>query len=151
MTLKEKLDADLKDAMRARNQVRLDTIRSIKSAVMYKEVQGGEGTVLDDDGVLKVITSLVKQRKDSIEQFAAAKRQDLVDKETGELAVLQGYLPQQLSPAEIEVLVADAIRETGAADMKAMGLVMKAVQAKAAGRAEGKLISEIVKKKLAGG
>jgi uncharacterized protein YqeY len=150
MSLREKLDADLKDAMRARNQTKLDTIRGIKSAVMYKEVQG-EGTTLDDDGILKVITGLVKQRKDSIEQFTTAKRQDLVDKETGELAVLQSYLPQQLTPAEIEALVVEAMRETGATDMKGMGAVMKAVQAKATGRAEGKLISEIVKKKLAGG
>jgi uncharacterized protein YqeY len=151
MSLREKLDADLKDAMKARNQTKLDTIRGIKSAVMYKEVQGGEGTSLDDDGILKVINGLVKQRKDSIEQFASAKRQDLVDKETGELAVLQGYLPQQLSPAEVEALVVEAIKETGATDMKGMGAVMKGVQAKAAGRAEGKLISEIVKKKLSGG
>lgn len=150
MTLREKIDADLKDAMKARDQVRLDTIRNIKSAVKYKEVEG-EGSVLDDAGILKVIGTLVKQRKDSIDQFSAAGRQDLVDKESRELAILQGFLPQALSEAEVEALVVQAIRETGVTDPKAMGQVIKVVQAKAAGRAEGRVISDLVKKKLSGG
>jgi uncharacterized protein YqeY len=151
MAVREKIEADLKEAMKARDQLRMDTIRNIKSAVMYKEVEGDGSKALDDAGILKVVSSLVKQRRDSIDQFKAANRQDLVEKEERELAILQGFLPQQLSRAEVEALVADAIRETGAADLKAMGAVMKAVQAKAAGRAEGKTISEVVKKKLSGG
>jgi len=150
MTLREKLDSDLKDAMRARDQVRLDTIRNIKSAVKYKEVEA-ENKVLDDGAILKVIAGLVKQRRDSVEQFTAGGRKDLADKEERELAILQTFLPQQLSETELAALVDEAIRETGAADMKAMGGVIKAVQAKAAGRAEGKAISDLVKKKLAGG
>jgi uncharacterized protein YqeY len=153
MTIRERLDADLKEAMKARDQLRMDTIRSIKSAVMYKEVkeEDAAGAPLDEPGIVKVITSLVKQRRESIEQFQTAGRQDLVEKEGRELAILQAYLPQQLSGSELEAIVIAAIQETGATDMKGMGAVMKAVQAKAAGRAEGRTISEMVKKKLSGG
>jgi len=151
MTLREKLESDLKDAMRAHDQVRLDTIRNIKSAVKYKEVEGTEMKVLDDAGILKIISGLVKQRRDSVDQFKAGGRQDLADKELSELAILQTFLPQPLSEAELAALVNEAIKETGATDIKAMGGVIKAVQTKAAGRAEGKAISELVKKRLAGG
>lgn len=151
MALREKLDADLKDAMRARDQLRLDTIRGIKSALMYAETQVEGAQPLDEAGILKIIAGLVKQRRDSIAQFKTGGRQDLVDKEEKELAVLQTFLPTQLSETELLTLVTDTIRELGATDIKAMGQVIKAVQAKAAGRAEGKAISELVKKKLTGG
>lgn len=151
MTLREKLDADLKESMRARDQVRVDTIRGVKSAIKYKEVEGGEATTLDEPGILKVVTGLVKQRRDSIEQFTSAGRTDLADKEQRELTILQAYLPQQLTAEEVEAIVVAAIQEAGATSPKEMGAVMKIVQPKVAGRADGKVVSETVKKKLAGG
>lgn len=150
MTLREKLDADLKESMRARDQVRVDTIRGIKSAVKYKEVEGGEVKVLDEPAIIKVIQGEIKKRKDSSEQFRAAARVDLAEKEEREAALLQAYLPQPLTTEEVEKLVDEAIAETGAKTPKEMGLVMKAVQPKTAGRADGKVVSELVKKKLAG-
>jgi uncharacterized protein YqeY len=150
MGLREQLDSGLKDAMRARDQMRMDTIRSVKSALLYKDVEAA-GKPLDDAGVAKVIQSLAKQRRDSIEQFKAGGRQDLVEKEERELAVLQTFLPQPLSAEELETLVAEALKETGATDLKSMGSVVKAVQAKAAGRADGKTVADLVKKKLSGG
>ena len=151
MTLREQLDAHLKEAMRAKEQLRVDTIRDIKSAVKYKEVEGGEAKALDDAGIVKVVQSEIKKRRDAAEQYRAANRADLAEKEEAELAVLQVYLPQQLSADEVEKLVAEAIAETGATGPKDMGAVMKAVQPKTAGRADGKVVSELVKKKLAGG
>lgn len=150
MALREKIDAELKDAMRARDQLRMDTIRNIKSAIMYRENEGGEAK-LDEPAIMKVISGLVKQRRDSIEQFKAGNRLDLAEKEERELAVLLGFLPQQLTPAELETIVVDAIKESGAVDMKQMGAAIKLAGAKAAGRAEGKAIAELVKKKLSGG
>ncbi|MFM2151824.1 MAG: hypothetical protein RL199_259 [Pseudomonadota bacterium] len=150
MTLREQLDAHLKEAMRAKEQLRVDTIRAVKSAVKYKEVEGGEAKALDDAGIVKVVQSEMKKRRDASEQYRAANRVDLAEKEERELAILQVYLPQQLSAEEVEQLVAEAIAETGATSPKDMGAVMKAVQPKTAGRADGKLVSELVKKKLAG-
>jgi uncharacterized protein YqeY len=151
MTLREQLDAHLKEAMRAKEQLRVDTIRAIKSAVKYKEVEGGEAKALDDAGIVKVVQSEMKKRRDASEQYRAASRVDLAEKEERELAILQVYLPQQLSADEVEKLVAEAIAETGATGPKDMGAVMKAVQPKTAGRADGKVVSELVKKKLSGG
>lgn len=149
MTLRERLDADLKEAQKARDQVRMDTIRALKSAVKYKEVEG-EAKTLGDDEILKVLASLVKQRRDSVEQFRANGRPELADKEEREIGILQTYLPAQLGPDELEALVDATIAELGVSGPKAMGAVMKAVQAKVAGRAEGKAVSEVVKRKLAG-
>ena len=151
MTLREQLDAHLKEAMRAREQLRVDTIRAVKSAVKYKEVEGGEAKALDDAGIVKIVQSEIKKRRDASEQYRAANRVDLAEKEERELAILQVYLPQQLSTEEVEKLVGEAIAETGATGPKDMGAVMKAVQPKTAGRADGKIVSELVKKKLAGG
>ena len=151
MSLRAQLDADLKEAMKARDQVRVDTIRGVKSAVKYKEVEGGEAKSLDDAAIVKVVAGLVKQRRDSIEQFRAAGRTELADKEQRELELLQQYLPQQLSEAEIEALVAQVIAEVGASSPKDMGAVMKVLQPKVAGRADGRVVSETVKRKLAGG
>jgi hypothetical protein len=150
MTLREQLDSDLKEAMRAKQQLRVDTIRAIKSAVKYKEVEGGEVKTLDEAGVVKVVQSEIKKRRDAAEQYRGASRADLAEKEEAEIAVLTAYLPAQLTEAELEALVAEAIAEAGATDLKGLGAVMKAVQPKVAGRADGKAVSELVKKKLSG-
>jgi len=147
-TLKERIDADLKDAMRSKNELTLSVVRMLKSAVKYKEVEPG-AAALDDAGVQKVIATLIKQRRDSIQQFNDAGRPELAQKEEQEIAVLQNYLPQQLSAQELEQLVQAAVNETGAQSAKDMGAVMKAVQPKVAGRAEGKAVSEAVKAALA--
>ena len=150
MTLREQLDADLKEAMRARDQVRVDTVRGLKSAIKYKEVEG-EAKALDDAGILKVVQSELKKRRDASEQFRAAGRNDLADKEEREAGLLMAYMPQQLGADEVEALVVAAIAEAGATSPKEMGAVMKLVQPRIAGRADGKLVSELVKQKLAGG
>ena len=147
-TLKERIDADLKDAMRAKNELTLSVVRMLKSAVKYKEVEPG-AAALDDAGVQKVIATLIKQRRDSIQQFNDAGRPELAQKEEQEIAVLQNYLPQQLSAEELQSLVQAAVAETGAQSAKDMGAVMKAVQPKVAGRAEGKAVSDAVKAALA--
>jgi uncharacterized protein len=147
-TLKERIDADLKDAMRSKNELTLSVVRMLKSAVKYKEVEPG-AEALDDAGVQKVIATLIKQRRDSIQQFNDAGRPELAQKEEQEIAVLQNYLPQQLSAQELEQLVEAAVAETGAQSAKDMGAVMKAVQPKVAGRAEGKAVSDAVKAALA--
>jgi uncharacterized protein len=147
-TLKERIDADLKDAMRSKNELTLSVVRMLKSAVKYKEVEPG-ATPLDDAGVQKVIATLIKQRRDSIQQFNDAGRPELAQKEEQEISVLQNYLPQQLSAQELEQLVQAAVNETGAQSAKDMGAVMKAVGPKVAGRAEGKAVSDAVKAALA--
>lgn len=150
MSLRAQLDADLKTAMKARDALRLSTIRSVKSAIQYKEVEGGTSAALDDEGILKVIVALVKQRRDSIEQFRAGNRDDLADNEQKELEILQVYLPSQLTEAEVEALVVETIAEVGATSPKDMGAVMKAIGPKTAGRADGRVVSSLVKSKLAG-
>lgn len=147
-TIRERLDADLKDAMRAKDQLKLDTIRAVKSAIKYKEVEGA-AKVLDEPGILSVLTSMVKQRRDSVEEFTRAGRQELADKELAEIAILQAYLPRQLSAEELTAEVAKAIAEAGAKSMKELGAVMKIVTPRLKGQAEGKAISEEVKAQLA--
>ena len=147
-TLKERIDADLKDAMRSKNELTTSVLRMLKSAVKYKEVEQG-AQPLDDGGVMQVIASLIKQRRDSVEQYKAASRPELAQKEEQEIAFLQTYLPQQLSADELKSEVAAAIAATGAKGPKDMGAVMKALQPKVAGRAEGKVVSEAVKAELA--
>lgn len=149
MSLRAQLDADLKTAMKARDALRLSTIRSVKSAIQYKEVEGGTPTTLDDAGILKIIVGLVKQRKDSIEQFRTGGRDELADKEQKELEVLEVYLPRQLTEAEVEALVVETIAEVGATSPKDMGAVMKAIGPKTSGRADGRVVSSLVKSKLA--
>lgn len=147
-TLKERIDADLKDAMRAKNELSTSVLRMLKSAVKYKEVEPG-ASALDDAGVISVIGSLIKQRRDSIQQFRDAGRADMAEKEEKEVAVLQTYLPAQLSAEELRKEVADAIATTGAQSPKDMGAVMKALMPKVQGKAEGKAISDEVKAQLA--
>jgi hypothetical protein len=148
MALKERLDQDLKAAMREKAQLRLDTIRMLKSAVKYREIELMKP--LDDAGIQGVIASEVKRRRDAIEQYRAGHRQDLADKEEAEMAVLQGYLPQQLTADELRAKVEAAVQAVGAQGMKDMGKVMKALLPEVQGRAEGSAVSELVKARLAG-
>jgi uncharacterized protein len=147
-TLKERIDVDLKDAMRAKNELTTSVLRMLKSAVKYKEVEPG-AKALDDAAITQVIASLIKQRRDSVEQYKAANRADLAGKEEQEIALLQGYLPQQLTADQLRAEVAEAIKTSGAKSAKEMGLVMKALMPKVQGKAEGKVISDEVKAQLA--
>lgn len=148
MSLSEQIIADLTASMKAQDAQRTSTLRMVKAAMMNRKIE--KGSELDDDEMQKLLRSLVKQRRDSIEQYEKAGRQELVDKEQAEITVIETYLPQAASAAEIEAAVVAAIAETGASSMKDMGKVMKAVQGALAGKnADGKTVSEIVKSKLA--
>ena len=147
MALTEKIIADLTASMKAQDAPRTSTLRMVKAAMMNRKID--KGAELDDDDMLKLLRSLVKQRKDSVEQYEKAGRKDLVDKEQAEITVIESYLPQPATEAEIHQAVATAIAETGATSMKDMGKVMKVTQTALAGKnADGKLVSEIVKSKL---
>ena len=148
MSLKERLDQDLKTAMREKAQLRLDTIRMLKSAIKYREIELMKP--LDDAGIHAVISSEVKRRRDAVEQYKAGNRPDLADKEDAEIAILQGYLPQQLTQDELRAKVEAAVTATGAQGMKDMGKVMKALLPEVQGRAEGSAVSELVKARLSG-
>ena len=150
MAFIDRISAELTAAMRARDSVRLGTLRMAKAALMNREVE--RGRALDDTESLQVIAGLIKQRRDSIEQFRAGGREDLASKEEAELAVLEEYMPPPMDAAELERLVTQVITETNAASPKDMGRVMKAAMAIIAGRnVDGKALSELVKTKLAGG
>lgn len=147
MLLRDKVNADMTAAMKAKDAARLSALRMLKAAIMNKGVEKGHD--LDDAEVLQVVSSLVKQRRDSVEQFSKAGRTDLVAKETGEITVLEQYLPPAASAEEIEAAVSAAITETGATSAKDMGKVMKAVMPMLAGKnADGKAVNEIVRRKL---
>ena len=146
MTLKERIQEDMKSAMRSGEKDRLANIRLILSAVKQREVD--ERIVLDDVQVLSVIEKMIKQRKESIVQFEAGNRPDLVAKEAAELVLLQAYLPEQLGEAEIDALITEAIRATGATSIKDMGKVMAQVKAAAAGQADMGLVSARIKARL---
>lgn len=148
MALKERLDQDLKAAMREKAQLKLDTIRMLKSAIKYREIELMKP--LDDAGVLAVIGSEVKRRRDSVEQYRAGNRAELAEKEEREIAILQGYLPQQLSADELRAKVDEAVAKVGAQGPKDMGAVMKALLPEVQGRAEGKVVSDMVKARLSG-
>lgn len=147
MNLKEKILADMKEAMKAQDSHRLEVLRFLQSAVRYKEIELRPG-LINDAEIIGVVTKQVKQRKESIDQFEKAGRKDLVDKEKYELSVLEGYLPHQMSRAEVEEVVEAVVKTLNATSMKQMGAVIKEVLAKTAGSADGKLVSEIVKAKL---
>ena len=137
------------DAMRQKDQAALGPLRMLKAALMNKEVE--KGRALDEAESLQVVSALVKQRRDSVEQFKAGGRQELADKEQAEIVFLEKFLPPAADPAAIAAAVESAVVETGAAGPKDMGKVMKAVMAKLAGQSvDGKLVSEAVKKRLAG-
>jgi uncharacterized protein YqeY len=147
MSLSKQIVADLTTAMKAQDANRMSTLRMVKAAMMNRQIE--RGSELDDDDMQKLLRSLVKQRRDSIEQYEKAGRQELVDKEKAEIEVIETYLPQAASHEEIEQAVTAAIAETGATSMRDMGKVMKTVQAALAGKnADGKLVSEVVKAKL---
>lgn len=149
MSLTEKIVADLTTSMKAQEALRTSTLRMVKAAMMNRQIE--KGSELDDDEMSKLLRSLVKQRRDSVEQYEKAGRQELADKEKAEIEIIEVYLPQSASQEDIENAVTTAIAETGAASMKDMGKVMKAVQAALTGRnADGRTISEIVKAKLGG-
>jgi uncharacterized protein YqeY len=146
MALKERITEDMKTAMRAAEKERLGTVRLLLAAIKQREVD--ERITLDDGQVLAVIEKMIKQRREAISQFESGGRSDLVAKETSEIGVLQGYLPAQLTPAEIDALIAEAIAATGAASVKDMGKVMGFVKPKAQGRADMGALSARIKQKL---
>ena len=147
MSLKERITEDMKSAMRSGEKERLGQIRMLQAAIKQREVD--ERIVLDDAQVTAVLEKMIKQRREAITQFEAGGRADLAAKEITEIALLQGYLPEQLAPAELEALVASAIAESGAVTVKDMGKVMALVKARAAGRADMGVASVLIKSKLA--
>ncbi|NGZ59018.1 MAG: glutamyl-tRNA amidotransferase [Nitrospira sp. LK265] len=147
MSLSDRLTEDLKLAMKSRDQLRMDVIRMIKAAVLNKEVELKRD--LDDAEMSRVMTTLVKQRRESVEQFEKAQRLELAAKERKEIEIIESYLPKPLSLQEIEAVVASAVTETGSHSLKDMGTVMKAVMARLAGQSiDGKQVSDLVKSKL---
>src|SRR3954465_15621595 len=148
MTLQERVDSDLKDAMRAKDAGRLGVLRMLKSALKYAAIEKSADAQLDDAESAQVIRKQVKQRQDSIESFEKGGRSELAAKEKEELAVLQHYLPQQLGADELQKIVRATIAEVSASSKAQMGAVMKAVQAKIAGRADGKTVSQEVQRQL---
>ena len=146
MNLRERLNDEIKTAMKAREQERLAALRLMLAAVKQREVD--ERVTLDDAGGVSVVEKMIKQRRDSIAQFEKAARQDLVDKERFEIGVIEAYLPQQLAPAEVEAIVAEAIAASGAKSAADMGKVMGLVKPRLAGRADMGKVSAMVKGKL---
>jgi uncharacterized protein YqeY len=145
--LVDRLAAEIQAAMRSREQITLDALRMLKTALTMKSVEKGRD--LDDAESVQVVGALVKQRRDSVEQFTKAGRQELADKEAAEILVLQRYLPVAATPEEIAAAVEAAIEETGAASLKEMGRVMKAAMPRLAGKhADGKAVNEAVRRKL---
>ena len=147
-TLKTRITEDMKSAMRAKETLRLGTIRLLLAAIKQREVD--ERIELDDAAVSGIIEKLIKQRRDSISQFQTAGRRDLVDAEQAELAILQAYLPEQLSAAEVDAAVTAAVTESGASSVKDMGKVMGLLKTRLAGRADMGRVSALIKAKLAG-
>ena len=144
MALMDDINNQIKEAMKAKDQLRLDTLRSLKSAVKYKEVEGGQSRTLDDGEVLQVIAKEAKKRKDSVEAFRGGGREEQAQKEEAELKIIETFLPQMLGEAEIEELVKKAIADSGATSKKQMGDVMKRLMPDVRGRADGKLVNQIV-------
>lgn len=153
-SLKQKIEDNLKEALKAKQMPRVSTIRLILSSVKNKEIElRGLGKIklgdaLDDDGLLKLLSTLAKQRQESMDMFAKGGRQDLVDKEKAELDIIMSYLPSQLSSSEVEKVIDEVVKELGASGMKDVGPVMKTVMVKLSGKADGKLVSDLVRKKL---
>ncbi|MBA26873.1 MAG: aspartyl-tRNA amidotransferase [Chloroflexi bacterium] len=146
MSLKERLDGDLKDAMRNKDSIRRTVLRTIISEIRNAEIAKQEA--LDDEGVLVVMTKQAQQRRDSIEAFKSASRSDLVESESAELKIISGYLPEQLSEDEIEVVITEVISQVEAKGSSDMGKVMKEIMQRVRGRADGKMVSAIVTSRL---
>jgi len=149
MGLKEKLQADLTDAIRSRNEVVSGTVRMLLAAITNEEVAGKAAKVLTDAEIITVLSREAKKRREAVEAYTQAKRDDLASKEKAEAAVIANYLPAQLTEDEIKKLIHDAIVETGATGPAGMGLVMKVLQPKIAGKADGGVVSGLVKAALA--
>ena len=149
MSIQERIDSDLKEAMRAKDTTKLAVLRMLKSALKYAAIaKSGAEAELSDAEAAQVVRKQAKQRQDSIESFEKGGRAELAQKEQKELSILNGYLPQAMSPNEVEQAVRDAIAELGATSKAQMGAVMKAVQAKVAGRVDGKTLSQEVSRQL---
>ena len=148
MTLKDRLNEAMKEAMRAKAPLRLSTIRLVRSAIKNREIEAR--CELDDPEVIGVLSTLVKQRRESAQVYRENDRLELAEKEEEELAIIQEFLPAQLGEAEIRGMIEEAVAVVGATSMKEMGQVMKVVSARTAGRADGRLVSELVKARLAG-
>lgn len=146
MNLQQKLNEAMKEAMKAKDSLRLNTIRMIRTAIKNREIE--ERKELDDQAVIAVLSTVVKQRRESAQVFRENNRPELAEKEELELAVVMDFLPSQLSEEEIRALIEEAVAEVGASSMKDMGKVMKVVSAKTTGRADGKVVSELVKERL---
>src|SRR5208282_1366653 len=147
MSLSEKIQKDLTDAMRSKDELRLSVLRGVKSAIKYKETE--KIHTLDEAETIQILQTLVKQRKESIDQFGKGNRQDLVDKETKELAILESYLPASASEAEMDAAIAKALAETSATSIKQMGAVVKAAKAHLEGKVvDGKALSDRVRARL---
>jgi len=151
MALKEKLQSDLTAAMRARDELRSGTIRMVLTAIKNEEVSGKEARELSDSEIITVLSREAKKRREAAEAYEQAGAKDRASNEKAEGVIIAEYLPAQLSEAEIKDLIAAAIAETGAAGPQQMGLVMKSIQPKIAGRADGGLVSSLVKAALSGG
>lgn len=146
---KQELQTQLQESMKARNEVKTSTLRMLLSAINYYEIQkGGAGYEATPEDVLTVVQKEVKQRNDSIEQFKAGGRQDLVDKETAELEILKEFMPEQMGEEEIRVLVKQAISETGATSAQEMGKIMGNLMPKVKGKTDGSLVNRIVQEEL---
>ncbi len=146
MSIKEKLMEDLKDAMKNKDELKKNTVTLIRAAI--KQIEVDKRVELEDSDIIDIISKEAKKRKDALEEFQKAGRQDLIDQTNEELALIKTYLPQELSVEELTSIIEDTIKEVGAETLKDMGKVMQAVKAKTAGRADGKTINEIVKAKL---
>lgn len=147
MAMKEQIMEDVKSAMKEKNQLKLNALRFLQAAIKNREIELRPNTITEEE-VQGVIKKLVKQRKESIEQYKTAGRQDLVDQESAELQILEAYLPAQMSREQIEQMVSEVIASTGAKSIKDMGTVMKEVIARAKGSADNKTVSEVIKTKL---
>jgi hypothetical protein len=146
--LKERIDADLKAALKASDKIRVSTLRLIKSAIKNLEIE--RGAPLAEEEIIGVLSSLAKQRKESIEEFKKASRVDLVEREEEELSIIKAYLPEELSEEELEKIIQETIQETGATSLKDMGKVMKTIMPKVKGRADGRVVNQKVRKLLGG-
>ena len=147
MELREKILADIKSAMVSKDTVKLNTLRFLNAQIKNKEIDSRPTPITAED-ILTVIKKLVKQRKESIEQFSTAGRMDLADQESAELKILENYMPSQMTKEQIEKLVAEVMTATGAKTIKDMGTVMKEAMARSAGTADGKILSEVIKSQL---
>jgi uncharacterized protein YqeY len=153
MSLRERIDNDIKTAMKAKDKVRLETVRSIKKLILEREVEARVNTgeaALTPEEELQLLAQLAKQRRDAIEQYQKAGREELAAQEAAELAIIEEYLPQQLNADEIRTIVLEIVAEVGATSPKDMGKVMGPVMQRLKGQADGKLVQEIVKQSLAG-